>query len=66
MNLSQRRVAINSACEGSLVLNRWTVKGARSQLSVKSVTPMLALSQRLNPEVDPNALQTGQRLKLSP
>jgi teichoic acid transport system ATP-binding protein len=22
--------------------------------------------QRLNPEVDPNALQTGQRLKLSP
>lgn len=26
----------------------------------------LAEIQRLNPDVDPNALQTGQRLKLSP
>ncbi|MFL5818637.1 MAG: LysM peptidoglycan-binding domain-containing protein [Conexibacter sp.] len=36
-----------------------TVIAAETGVSLETI-------QRLNPEVDPNALQTGQRLKLSP
>jgi len=36
-----------------------TVIAAETNVSLETI-------QRLNPEVDPNALQTGQRLKLSP
>jgi LysM repeat protein len=35
-------------------------------LIAESTGVPLETIQRLNPEVDPNALQTGQRLKLSP
>lgn len=36
-----------------------TVIAAKAKVSLETI-------QRLNPQVDPNALQTGQRLKLSP
>lgn len=36
-----------------------TVIAGKADVSLETI-------QRLNPEVDPNALQTGQRLKLSP
>lgn len=36
-----------------------TVIAAKAHVSLETI-------QRLNPSVDPNALQTGQRLKLSP
>ncbi|HEX5146928.1 MAG TPA: LysM domain-containing protein [Conexibacter sp.] len=36
-----------------------TVIAQRTHVSLETI-------QRLNPQIDPNALQTGQRLKLSP
>jgi LysM repeat protein len=36
-----------------------TVIAGKAKVSLETI-------QRLNPDVDPNALQTGQRLKLSP